>query len=200
MSETNIIDNHSQKFTKNLEELLFLTTTKCLLVKHLKKNYKEYVHYIIKKNNSKNCLKHGGHNVVTYKITNETFELFKNTYNLRNNYLVNINDGIKHINIAMCVENQTIGFIKNAYDNIFNMKRQYIIGNYRVDLYFIDYKLVIECDEDNHSDRNQTNEKIREDYLISLGNKIIRFNPNEISFDLSNVLKKINFILFSKKS
>ena len=119
---------------------------------------------------------------------------------MRNNYLVNINDGIKHINIAMCVENQTIGFIKNAYDNIFNIKRQYIIGNYRVDLYFIDYKLVIECDEDNHSDRNQTNEKIREDYLISLGNKIIRFNPNETLFDLSNVLKKINFILFSKKS
>ena len=49
MSETNTIDNHSQKFTRNLEELLFLTTTKCLLVKHLKKIIKNMFIILLKK-------------------------------------------------------------------------------------------------------------------------------------------------------
>ena len=65
-------------------------------------------------------------------------------------------------------------------------------------MYFIDYKLVIECDEFNHQDRNIIEEKNREEYICSLGNKIIRYNPNEKNFDLSNVLRKINVILFNK--
>ena len=99
----------------------------------------------------------------------------------------------------MCIENQTIGFIENSYSNILNTKRQHVIGKYRVDLYFIDNKLVIECDENNHIDRDTIQEKIREEYILSMGNKIIRYNPNTSSFDLSNVLREINAILFSKK-
>jgi uncharacterized FlaG/YvyC family protein len=33
---------------------------------------------------------------------------------------------------------------------------------------------------------------------MSFGNKIIRYNPNENGFDLSNVLREINAILFNK--
>ena len=98
----------------------------------------------------------------------------------------------KQINVGMCIENQTIGFIENSFKNILNVKRQYIFGNYRVDLYFIDYKLVVECDENNHKDRNINYEKTREKFIISQGNQMIRFNPNEKLFDLSNVLQKIN--------
>jgi len=98
----------------------------------------------------------------------------------------------------MCIENQTIGFIENSYRNILNLKRQHKLGKYRVDLYFIDYKLVIECDENNHIDRDPTQEKIREQYIRSLGNKIIRYNPNDIAFDLSNVMQEINSLLLSK--
>ena len=98
----------------------------------------------------------------------------------------------------MCIENQTIGFIENSYSNITNLKRQYVIGKYRVDLYFIDYKLVIECDEYGHIDRNIVQEKCRENYILSLGNKLIRYNPNVPSFDLSNVLRDINQVLFSE--
>ena len=77
-----------------------------------------------------------------------------------------------------------------------NVKRQHTIGKYRADLYFIDYKLVIECDENNHIDRDINDERIREEYIMSLGNKIIRYNPNDLNFDLSNVLNKINAVLF----
>ena len=130
-------------------------------------------------------------------LTEHAFELLKNSYNLRNRYIVDISDKVKSINIGMCIENQTIGFIENSYKNILNTKRQHYIGKYRVDLYFIDYKIVIECDENNHNDRDPEKEKSREDYIISFGNKIVRYNPNDITFDLSNILREINSLIFS---
>ena len=188
-------------YTRNVEELLYLTTQKIHIVQNLKKNYKENIHYIIENNNNNNynnIKKYGGHNKINYLLTEEAFELFKNSYNLRNRYIVNINDNMKQINLCMPIENQTIGFIENSYKDILNVKRQFNIGKYRADLYFIDYKLVVECDEFNHADRDEIKEKIREEYILSLGNKIIRYNPNQKKFDLSNVLREINIILFSK--
>ena len=187
-------------YTKDLDELIpSLTKQKMTLVEHLVKNYKENIHYIIEKNNFKNTLKYGGQNQMVFMLTESTCDLLKNSYNLRNRYIVDVSDQVKCVNIGMCIENQTIGFIEKAYNAILNVKRQYIFGKYRVDLYFIDYKLVIECDENNHTDRDPIQEKVREDYIISLGNKIIRYNPNISSFDLSNVLSEINAILFSVK-
>ena len=183
-------------FTKNLDDLLYLSTKKAPIVEHLRKNYKENMHYISEKGKCNDIKKNGGQNKMTFKLTESTFELLKNTYNLRNRYIVEVNDKIKCVNIGMCIENQTIGFIENSYKNVLNLKRQHTFDKYRVDLYFIDYKLIVECDENNHSDRDPIQEKVREDYLISLGNKIIRYNPNEKSFDLSNILSKINAILF----
>jgi very-short-patch-repair endonuclease len=190
-------------FNRNLDELLHLSKKKDNLVRYLKKNYKENVHYIITNSFFKNLEKkeqRGGHNKIIYMLSEEAFELLKNSYNLRNRYIVNISDNVKCINnISMCIESQTIGFIENAYSGTFNLKRQYIFGKYRVDLYFMDYKLVIECDENNHDDRDPIEEKVRENYIISLGNTIIRFNPNESEFDLSNVMRDINTTLFSSK-
>ena len=188
-------------YTRNVEELLYLTTQKIHIVQNLKKNYKENIHYIIENNNNNNynnIKKYGGHNKINYLLTEEAFELLKNSFNLRNKYIVNINDNVKQINLCMPIENQTIGFIENSYKDILNVKRQFNIGKYRADLYFIDYKLVVECDEFNHADRDEIKEKIREEYILSLGNKIIRYNPNQKKFDLSNVLREINIILFSK--
>ena len=185
------------EFVRNLEELLYLTSQKVDLVRHLTKNYKEKIHYIIEKNKFNPIKQNGGQNKITYLLTEEAFELLKNTYNLRNKYIVDLSKNVKYINIGMCVETQTIGFISNAYSNMINVKRQFTIGKYRADLYFVDYKLVIECDENNHDDRDSENEKIRELYITSLGNKIIRYNPNEKGFDLSNVLREINAILFN---
>jgi very-short-patch-repair endonuclease len=186
------------EFTKNLDELLYLSSQKVRLTSHLKKNFKENIHYISEKY-KEDIPKYGGHNKITFMLTEQAFDLLKNSFNLRNRYIVDISDNIKCVNIGMCIENQTIGFIENAYSNMLNIKRQYTFGKYRVDLYFIDYKLVIECDENNHNDRDPIYEKIREEYITSLGNKIVRFNPNVSSFDLSNVLREINAILFSKK-
>jgi very-short-patch-repair endonuclease len=185
------------EFVRNLEDLLHLASQKIHLVQHLTKNYKENIHYIIERNKIKLINQHGGHNKITYLLTEDAFKILKNSFNLRNRYIVDISECVKQINIGMCIENQTIGFISNAYSNILNVKRQFTIGKYRADLYFVDYKLVIECDENNHDDRDPENEKIREMYIMSLGNKIIRYNPNEKGFDLSNVLREINAVLFN---
>jgi very-short-patch-repair endonuclease len=191
------------EFSRNLDELLYLSKQKDKITRHLKKNYRENVHYIIGNSNLHNQdkkEKRGGHNKIIYMLTEEAFELLKNSFNLRNRYIVNLSDNVKCINnIGMCIENQTIGFIENTYSGVLNVKRQYIFGKYRVDLYFIDYKLVIECDENNHDDRDPIQEKNRENYITSLGNTIIRFNPNDSGFDLSNVLRDINTTLFSSK-
>ena len=187
------------EFTKNLDELLYLTPKKCNLTKYLKKNYRENIHYIITKNINLKVKQYGGQNKIVFMLTEKAFELLKNSFNLRNRYIVEITDIVKCLNIGMCIENQTIGFIENSYKNILNVKRQYVFGKYKVDLYFIDYKLVVECDENNHDDRDLVKEKLREDYIVSLGNKIIRYNPNINAFDLSNVLSEINTVLFSIK-
>ncbi len=187
------------EYTKSLDELIpLLTTKKDRLSNHLVKNYKENYHYIIEKSEYIIGSKagRGGHNKVNYMLTEYTFELLKNSYNLRNKYITNISDNVTCVNVGMCIENQTIGFIENAFKDIIEVKRQYMFGKYKVDLYFPEYNLVVECDEYNHADRNPITEKIREDYILSLGNNIIRFNPNEKQFDLSNVLKDINKILF----
>lgn len=198
-----------EKFNRNLEEIVELLNVKQKwnLVRNLKKNYQLNIQYIIVqpvvlqiKEGEKN--KGGsGKNKLDFMLTEQTYELLKNSYDLRNQYITKINDNTTIINsINMCIENQTIGFIANSFKNIFNVQRQYKIGNYNVDLYFIDHKLVVECDENNHYDRNQTDELIREKFIKSFDNKIIRFNPNAKNFDLSNVLQEIHSIIYIKAS
>jgi very-short-patch-repair endonuclease len=189
--------NPPSHFTRNLDELLHLSSQKYRLTTHLKKNYRENVHYI--ENNAANTPKtHGGHNKITFMLTEEAFEIFKNSFNMRNRYIVDVSKEVKFVKFGMCIENQTIGFIANAYSNVLNVKRQHVMGKYRVDLYFVDHKLVVECDENGHADRDPLQEQIREDYLKEAGNKLIRFNPNACEFDLSDVLREINAVLFAK--
>ena len=184
-------------FTRNLDELLSLARQKHNLVHHLKKNYRENVHYIVS-NTVNTPKKNGGQNKITFILTEEAFEIFKNSFNMRNRYIVDVSKEVKIVKFGMCIENQTIGFIANAYSNVLNVKRQYVIGKYRVDLYFVDHKLVVECDENGHEDRDPLQEQIRENYLKEAGNKLIRFNPNATDFDLSNELREINAVLFCK--
>jgi very-short-patch-repair endonuclease len=195
------MNNDMSKYTRNFEELetVFVKSQKENIIRFIKKNFKENIHYIKFKNNIKNNIR-GGHNKINYLFTEETFELIKNTFNLKHRYITKIND-TTHVNvIMMSLENQTIGFIENSYKNVINVVRQYKFGEYFVDLYFPYYKLVIECDELNHEDRNEIYEREREEYISGLGNTFIRFNPNNILFDLSIVINNINKILFKNKT
>ena len=198
MTDMNIIENI---FVKNLEDLLSsFTSQKINLIRFLKNNFKENIHYIID-TNIKNISKKGsgGSNKIHYLLTEECFELIKNSFNLRNRYIPFINDNIKCVNIMMSLETSTIGFIANSFCDVLDVKQQQYFGKYKVDLYFPKYDLAIECDENNHDDRDIVYEKTREDYILSLGKTIIRFNPNDKKFDLSLVLREINKIILKKE-
>ncbi|RNL55180.1 endonuclease domain-containing protein [Pedobacter jejuensis] len=57
--------------------------------------------------------------------------------------------------------------------------RQRIIGNYIVDFYIKALGLIIEIDGSSHDDK-ELYDKVREDYLISLGLKIYRITVDDI--------------------
>ena len=50
-------------------------------------------------------------------------------------------------------EQTVINLIKNAFEGE-NMQTKYTVLNYRIDLYFHEYKLAIEVDELGHNDKN----------------------------------------------
>ena len=60
-------------------------------------------------------------------LTEEAYDLFKNSFNFRNRYITQISDTSKVKFFSMCIENQTIGFIENTFKDLFKMKKQYMI-------------------------------------------------------------------------
>ena len=73
-----------------------------------------------------------------------------------------------------------------------NMQTQYNVLSYRVDLYFHDYKLAIEIDENGHSDRNIGYEIKRQKAIEQeLGSKFVRIDPDKEDF---NIFKAVNEI------
>lgn len=186
------------KFSKNLEELVHQSTSeKVTWTNFIKNNFKENVHYIVEKIKPLKK-KNGGNNKISYFLTEETFELSKNTFNLKNRYIRQIGNS-QHVNIMMSLENQTIGFIENSFKKSIEVVRQKTFNLYRVDLYFPLYNLIIECDENGHKNRCEIYEENREKYILSLGNTFIRFNPNDEMFDLSIVISEIHKVMFSKE-
>ena len=186
-------------YTRSIDELIpGLTSQKIQLQTHLKRNYKENVHYIEtpqKREIEAGKKLWGGHNRIDIRLTEEAFELLKNSYNLRNRNIVDITPGVKVVNIVLPIENQTLRFIENCYNGSVEMVRQYHIGKYRVDMYLPKYKIIIECDEFDHKDRDKQREIEREQYLLSLGNTVIRFDPNEKGFNISEVIREINKLI-----
>jgi hypothetical protein len=68
--------------------------------------------------------------------------------------------------------------IQKCFPNV-EIYKQFKVGKYRVDLYFEEYNLVVECDEYDHRDRNPKEEVIREAFIKSeLDCEFIRFNPD----------------------
>jgi very-short-patch-repair endonuclease len=134
----------------------------------------------------------GGQNRIVYMLTEEAFELFKNSFNFRNKYIVDASQQLQVVRFPMCIESQTIGFIENAYRGLRAMSRQFQVGAYRVDLCFTDELIVVECDEYGHRDRTAVDELAREEFIKNQGYAMIRYNPNEAGFDLSDVLNRIN--------
>jgi very-short-patch-repair endonuclease len=103
--------------------------------------------------------------------------------------------GISTTNMkCLTKEQQTLSIITNTFKTE-TFEDQYKVGKYYLDLYFTEYKIVIECDENGHADRKPYKERERMDFVNEkLGledNNWIRYNPDEKDFDLSKVMGKI---------
>jgi very-short-patch-repair endonuclease len=71
-------------------------------------------------------------------------------------------------------------------------KRQHGIGEYIVDFYSHQLKLVIELDGKQHlNEDNSEYDRVRTNYFNSLGIEVIRFKNSEILEDINLVIKKI---------
>jgi very-short-patch-repair endonuclease len=185
-------------FTKNVDELVqFFGCKKVSIIRFIKRNFKEKIHFIQEKIQY-NEVSWGGHNRINFLLTEETFSLVKNTYNLKNRYIKKINENCGQVNVTMAIEAQTIGFLENSFLSALKLKRQKHIGPYYIDLYFEDYNLAVECDEFDHIDRNPSYERTREEYLMQQNITILRYNPNDKNFDLSDVIQRITYLLFNK--
>lgn len=78
-------------------------------------------------------------------------------------------------------------------------RRQYGIGNYIADFYSTSLKLVIELDGSGHfTPESFEYDKIREEFMNSLGIKTIRFNNNDVMTNIEGVLERIKEIVERK--
>lgn len=73
--------------------------------------------------------------------------------------------------------------------------RQRVIGNYIVDFYVKKLGLVIEIDGSSHNNK-VAYDRIREDYLLSLGLKVFRLNVGDVMKNLDFAMMRLeNYIL-----
>jgi very-short-patch-repair endonuclease len=166
-------------------------TRKDPIIRYIKKNFNENIDYIKYHPNLLINTKGGsGKNKIDYKMTKCAFLLLENSYKLRQFDL-----GKKSLThpIIPPVETASISFICNVFKD-YKIKKQFNVENkYFIDLYFIDYKLAIECDEDFHK-FNIKEDLIRQTYIEKfLDCKFYRFLPSKITLSeiIYNIMKLV---------
>jgi len=177
-------------FDRLLDEDLLLqlgNVTKGNVTRFLRKNFQKDVDYTIKQLSCEG--KWGGQNKLQFFMTEETYELLCNSYNLKNKCVEKIND--TNIRCVMLgVEHSTVSFICNCLKSTkLTLQRQFKISKYYVDLYIPELSLCIECDEFGHQHYSKHEELERETFITDqLKCEFLRYNPNEDKFKLSNLI------------
>ena len=90
-------------------------------------------------------------------------------------------------------EQETIEIISKAFSHL-RQHRQFFVDGYRVDLYFPDEMIAVECDEFGHqlNKRLYTNDIKRQIYIQNkLKCKFIRYNPDDGDFNIGTVINQI---------
>ena len=99
--------------------------------------------------------------------------------------------GFKQYDVILTKEQSVLTKIMSSFEGE-NMQTQYNVLSYRIDLYFLDYKLAIEIDESGHSDRNIDYEIKRQKAIEQeLGCKFIRIDRDKEDFDIFRAINEI---------
>lgn len=155
----------------------------------------------IKNNIIKNCEKFiiktdtpGGKQDMLYITYDDVLRIVSNSRKQK------VIDFCKNMNIEMykkvfiCIEVDTLKCIVDSFEGE-KMTCQYKIGKYFIDLYFPDYKLIIECDEKGHlATLNKMNDIIRENEIKSIVDNcvFIRYDPYLPDFNIFKIINKIH--------
>jgi very-short-patch-repair endonuclease len=107
-----------------------------------------------------------------------------------------VSDLINILNIDMntifsSFEASYIRIIEASFD-FCKTEKQFCVDKYKIDIYFTEYKLAIECDEEivhkNKFEKDYKRQQIIEEIL---GCKFLRFNPNKKNFNIGNIISQI---------
>ena len=120
-------------------------------------------------------------------VSDELISFFENTVNIK------IQKYIRY----ECKETETLKYIEQAFKNI-QIEYQIKCGTYRIDMVMPSYRIVIECDEHGHRNRDIIYEKTRETYIKNQGYQFVRYNPDDKYFSIFNVIGDINKIIINK--
>ena len=103
--------------------------------------------------------------------------------------------------VFTCIEVDTIKCIMETFKRE-KMETQYVVLTYKIDLYFIDYNLAIECNEDRHNlKRYLKNNEIREDKIKNALNCVfIKYNPYEKNFNIFKLINQIYAYIMNEKT
>ena len=73
-----------------------------------------------------------------------------------------------------------------------DFRRQHIISDYIADFACLDRMLIVEVDGAYHAERDQAeDDEVRTEHLEQLGFRVIRFNNEDVLYNLEGVLDKI---------
>ncbi len=105
-------------------------------------------------------------------------------------YLKNLRKKLR--NNATDAEKRLWLFLKNKQLKGRKFTRQHSIGNYIVDFYCYEERIIIELDGEHHFEEDQKiYDKERTQYFEMLGFRVIRFRNVEVLFDTDKILRKI---------
>lgn len=203
MNEENVIS------IKNEEGRLVVSSRE--IANHFKKQHKHVLDSINNIINKMNCSEKyfkksfykdpSGKSNKQYLLTREGVSFYVSSLRNCNKQAVEwlIANGFQVLFTKGCKETETLSIIESSFYN-YRSIRQYNVDKYRIDLYFPDLKLAIECDEFGHADRDIEYEVERQKYIQNkLNCKFIRFNPDEKNFNIGSVIYNINTYLNKNK-
>jgi very-short-patch-repair endonuclease len=96
-----------------------------------------------------------------------------------------------NIVVYACKKTSWLRIVKESFSAL-KSQFQYPIGDYKIDLYFPDLLIAVECDENGHSDRTPQEERSREKFIqAQLHCDFIRFNPDTPEFNIGKVIDRI---------
>jgi very-short-patch-repair endonuclease len=102
--------------------------------------------------------------------------------------------------VYACKETSWLRIIKEAFFFL-ESELQFSVGTYRIDLYFPQLLVAVECDENGHSDRSSDKEVERQEFIQkTLKCQFVRFNPDVENFNIGTTIGKITKILCGRKN